>query len=108
MLTALPGVASAAFRSPQVAVSGTALQSFFTSQGQLISVASAQLDAQRFNLAYGAPFQIQPILNPTASLGVYNATPAVPPLYQIYPGVPRRGDGIVPETNDDGISSTAH
>ena len=91
LLTALPGVASAAYRSPQVLVSGTALQSFFTSQGQLISVASAQLDAQRFNLAFGAPFQVLPILSPTAGIGVYNATPPSPPLYQVYPGAASPG-----------------
>jgi hypothetical protein len=91
LLGALNSPAHAAFRTPQVAVSGSALQSFFTAQGQLISVASAQLDAQSFSLAFGAAFEVLPILDPTASIGAYNASAASPPLYAIYPGAASPG-----------------
>ena len=81
---ALP--ASAALRSPQVAVSGTALQAFFTAHGQSINASAAQQDIQRFNIPVSSSFGVQMFGDGTASFGAYNASAAVPALYVLMPG----------------------
>ncbi len=85
LLAALASNAHAALRSPQVSVSGTALATFFASQGQAIDVNADQLDAQRFNLpALGTlhPRVFGPV---AASFGAYNASALAPPLYELLP-----------------------
>ena len=83
---AVASLAHAALRSPQVAVSGTALSAFFASQLQAINVVGSQQDAQRFSLPAGASFQAIPFGAPGANVGVYNASSPSPPLYQVFPG----------------------
>ena len=82
--TATP--ARAALRSPQVAVSGTALQSFFASQLQAINAVGSQLDVQRFSVPVGAALQVRSFATTGGSFGAYNASLAAPSLYQLYPG----------------------
>ncbi len=82
--------AHAALRSPQVPVAGTALASFFVSQGQTIDPAAEQADAQTFAfLNVGIPvsltFQVHAKLG-NAPLYVYNAGDPGSPLYTIFPG----------------------
>jgi hypothetical protein len=81
-------VAHAAARVPQVPVSGTALATFFASQGQSIDVNTQQLDLQVLSAPVGTTFEV---LAPgpqagTNSFGIYNSADAAPPLYQIFPG----------------------
>ena len=86
--------AHAALRSPQIAVSGTALQTFFTSRGQAINVNTDQIDLQTVSLAGNASVQVDaPIASTAASevLGLYNTSLAVPPLYQVFPGAASSG-----------------
>lgn len=74
--------AQAALRSPQVAVSGTALQTFFTSQLQAIGVVGSQLDLQRTSVPLGASIQVHVFAGAAnANVGIYNASAASPPLY---------------------------
>jgi hypothetical protein len=92
MLVALPATfAHAALRSPQVPVSGTALQSFFNAQGQAIDVNSAQQDAQRFSLPAFISFDVHVFGSSDVSSGAYNASVAVPPLYLLSPGAALNG-----------------
>lgn len=87
-LWALAAPALAAPRSPQVPVSGTALATFFLSQGQTINVNADQVDAQSQAVPPTTNFQMQtygPALG-TTSIGIYNAALASPALYQIMPG----------------------
>lgn len=97
--------AHAALRSPQVPVSGTALQSFFNAQGQTIDVGSAQLDAQRFSVAAGVamPVRVGLALARTGSLGMYNAKLEVPPLYQFLPGAGADGWFVVLSFRDSPV-----
>ena len=90
MLVTAPA-AKAALRSPQVPVTGTALQSFFTSQGQLINVGTDQLDAQTFGEPVGSGFEMHTFLAGGATVGVYNAAAASPPLYLVFPGAAAQG-----------------
>jgi hypothetical protein len=85
---ALP--AYAALRSPQVPVSGTALQSFFTAHGQSINASAAQQDIQQFSIPISTSFQVQ-LFNASATFGAYNASDAVPALYQVVPGAASTG-----------------
>jgi hypothetical protein len=85
---ALP--AYAALRSPQVPVSGSALQSFFTAHGQSINVSAAQQDIQQFSIPISSSFQVQ-LFNASATFGAYNASDAVPALYQLMPGAASTG-----------------
>ena len=90
----LTATAHAALRSPQIPVSGTALQAFFTSQGQLIDVHTQQLDLQTVSLSVGTtiefhmPFGLDPNAN---VLGIYDAGLAAPPLCPIFPGSASNG-----------------
>jgi hypothetical protein len=86
--------AHAALRSPQIPVSGTALQAFFTSQGQSINVSTDQLDLQAVSLPADAGIEIgppSPANSSGSAFGVYNAGFAVPPLYQVFPGSATNG-----------------
>ena len=79
--------ASAQYRSPQVPVSGTALASFFASHGQAINVGTDQLALQETSFAPSASMAfLGEFLGGTATLGLYNAAFAVPPLYLVFPG----------------------
>jgi len=78
------GIAHAGLRSPQVAVSGTALQNFFNAQGQVIHVATDQLDAQTFSEPLNNSFSA-PVLLGSGSVGVYNAAAVSPALYLVTP-----------------------
>lgn len=91
LLAGMATTSHAALRSPQVPVSGTALQFFFASQIQAINVVGSQLDAQTFSLPAGGSFQVLPFGNPSAPVGVYNAALASPALYQVYPGAASAG-----------------
>ena len=85
----LSATANAALRSPQIPVSGTALQAFFTSQGQLIDVHTQQLDLQTVSLSVGTTLEFHmPVgSDPNANvLGIYDPGLAAPPLYQVFPG----------------------
>ena len=92
LLVVLPAASvHAGLRSPQVPVSGTALQSFFTSHGQSINVSAGQQDLQRFSIPAYYSFGVHTFGDRTTSFGVYNASATVPPLYQLMPGA--AGDG---------------
>ena len=91
LLVALASTSHAALRSPQVPVSGTALQSFFASQVQAINVVGSQLDAQTFSLPAGGSFQVIPFGTASTTVGIYNAAVASPPLYQVLPGAASPG-----------------
>jgi hypothetical protein len=87
MSIALP--AHAALRSPQVPVSGTALQTWFTvANGQTLNVNTDQLDLQTLSLPSDVILRIDgPTVNgPSDVFGLYNASLAAPPLYQVFPG----------------------
>ena len=87
LLTLTAAIAHAAARVPQVPVSGTALATFFASQGQTIDVNNQQLDLQTMDLSSTPGFESHTFgteLNDT--FGGYNTALAVPPLYQIVPG----------------------
>lgn len=89
----LAAPARAALRSPQVAVSGTALAAFFGSQAQAIAVVGDQQDLQRLSLAPGAAFRVH-VFGPaagTTTFGLYNASLASPPLFAIFPGAASPG-----------------
>lgn len=84
--------AAAALRVPQVPVSGTALATFFASQGQAINPATDQQDLQTLSVAPGTSFDfIVQGPDAAASAGVYNTLPASPPLYQVWPGAAANG-----------------
>jgi hypothetical protein len=93
-LLAMASTSSAALRSPQIPVSGTALQSFFTAQGQAINVNTDQVDLQSVSLPASASLQVNAGLGPSSAgstLGVYNAGFSVPPLYAVFPGAATTG-----------------
>jgi hypothetical protein len=76
-------VAHAALRAPQVPVTGTALATFFAAQSQTINVSTLQ----QLNVPAGTAFEV--IAFPGSggqSFGAYNAVPASPPLYMLFPG----------------------
>jgi hypothetical protein len=85
VLLVLACVAHAGLRSPQVVVSGTALQNFFTAQGQAINVNSDQLDQQTFSAPFTTAFSVQTMLG-TGNVGTYNAGAVSPALYLVDAG----------------------
>ena len=91
LLAAMATTSHAALRSPQVSVSGSALQSFFAAQIQAINVVGSQLDAQSFSVPAGGSFLVLPFGNPGANVGIYNAAVALPSLYLVYPGAASPG-----------------
>jgi len=87
LLTLTAAIAHAAARVPQVPVSGTALATFFASQGQTIDVNNQQLDLQTVNLSSTPGFESHTFGTELSNtFGGYNTALAVPPLYQIVPG----------------------
>jgi len=90
------GAASAALRSPQVVVNGGTLQGYLNSVGESINVSTDQ-DAVQSWLSTDSnnstfTFQIELTGNAAANtLGIYNGSVAVPPLYQLFPGAATSG-----------------
>jgi len=85
------GPASAGLRSPQVAVKGTVLASFFASQNQTIDVNAAQLDLQTMSADYSTSIPVWSFVDHTATIGFFNAVASLPPLYPVYPGAATEG-----------------
>jgi hypothetical protein len=86
-------IAHAAARVPQIPVSGSALSTFFASQGQTIDVNNQQLDLQSLSVPATTNFEVR-VFGPAASttaFGAYNTAPASPPLYLIAPGAASPG-----------------
>ena len=65
----------AAPRSRQIPVSGTALATFFSSQGQAINVSTDQLDLQTLSVAVGTAFEVHRFGSEASGtdVGAYNA-----------------------------------
>jgi len=85
-------VAHAAARVPQVPVSGTALATFFASQGQSINVSTQQLDLQQLNVPAGTAFEVLAFPGSAGqSFGSYNTVPLSPSLYMLFPGTTTAG-----------------
>ena len=94
VLALLATPASAQLRSPQVPISGSALQAFLNAQGQAIDVATQQLDLQRANFEASQGITLHVIGGsqaPASGAGLYNAAVAVPPLYLVFPGAATPG-----------------
>jgi len=95
-LLAIAGTSSAALRSPQVAVAGGTLQAYLNSVGESINVLTDQQDIQRWaaTVSNNSTFTIQVELSGNAAnntIGLYNASAAVPPLYLVFPGAATNG-----------------
>src|SRR6185503_19854015 len=95
-LVAFAGSASAALRVPQVVVNGGTLQGYLNSVGESINVSTDQNAAQRWQstVSNNSTFTIQVELTANAgsnTYGLYNASPAVPPLYRMFPGAATNG-----------------
>ena len=92
LMTLTAAIAHAAARVPQVPVSGTALATFFASQGQTIDVNNQQLDLQTMDLSSTPAFEAHVFgTDLGATFGGYNTALAVPPLYIIVPGAATTG-----------------
>src|SRR6516162_11292996 len=91
MMILTSAIAHAAARNPQIPVSGTALATFFASQGQAIDVDNQQLDLQTQSVPVPTAFEVHTFLSGTATAGIYNATASLPPLYQVFPGAAATG-----------------
>ena len=83
--------AHAALRVPQVVVSGPSLQGYLNGVGESINVLTDQENVQRWvsTVSGNSSFTIQLELSATAALntvGIYNASAGLPPLYQVFPG----------------------
>ena len=90
-LLALAGPALAALRSPQVVVNGGTLQGYLNGIGESINVSTDQQNIQRWQttVSNNSTFTIQVELAGNAAgntYGIYNASDAVPALYQCFPG----------------------
>src|SRR5436190_7064945 len=95
-LVAFAGSASAALRSPQVTVNGGTLQGYLNSVGESINVLTDQQNIQRWaaTVSNNSTFTIQVELAGNAgtnTYGLYNASLAAPPLYQVFPGAATSG-----------------
>ena len=95
-LVAFAGSASATLRSPQVVVNGGSLQGYLNSVGESINVLTDQQDIQRWQatVSNNSTFTIQVELAGNAAsntYGLYNASLAAPPLYQVFPGAATNG-----------------
>ena len=93
LVTLVSATAHAGLRASQVPVTGTALATFFASQGQSINVNTQQLDLQVMNVPALTNFQVM-VFGPgttTTSLGAYNTVPVLPTLYQIQPATATPG-----------------
>lgn len=79
-------------RSPQVPVRGTALATFFASQGQSIAVVGDQVDLQSASFPLGTTtIELESVHPAATSFGGYNTSLAAPPLYQLFPGAATAG-----------------
>jgi len=83
--------ASAALRSPQVAVNGGSLQAYLNSKGEAINVNTDQNAAQTWATTVSGNSTFTLMIEfagnaGTNAVGVYNAGDAVPALYQVFPG----------------------
>jgi hypothetical protein len=89
-------VAHAAPRARQIPVSGSALATFFASQGQTINVSTDQLDLQTLSVAVGTAFEVH-TFGPEASatsVGTYNTNgnkKGTPALYTMFPAATTTG-----------------
>jgi hypothetical protein len=96
MLATFAATGSAALRVPQIAVVGGSLQGYLNGVGEAINVLTDQQDVQRWasTVSNNSTFTIQIELAGNAPLnayGLYNASLAVPPLYQVFPGAASAG-----------------
>jgi hypothetical protein len=88
--------ASAALRSPQVAVAGGSLQGYLNTVGESINVLTDQQDVQTWqtSVSDNSTFSLMIELSGNAAVntfGIYNASLAAPPLYQVFPGAATAG-----------------
>ena len=88
--------ASAALRAPQVVVLGGTLQGYLNSVGEAINVQTDQQDIQTWQstVSGNSTFTLMIELSGDAavnSVGLYNASVAAPPLYQVFPGAASAG-----------------
>jgi hypothetical protein len=95
-LFAFAGTASAALRSPQVPVLAGGLQGYLNVADGGINVSTDQQDIQSWQASTGGNtnFTLQLDLGPYSpnnSIGLYNASLAAPPLYQVFPGAAASG-----------------
>jgi hypothetical protein len=96
VLVASAGAAWAGLRSPQVAISGDCLQGLLNSKGESINVATDQQDAQTWatTISNNSTFTLMMELSANAAgntIGLYNGSAAVPPLYLMFPGAATTG-----------------
>lgn len=96
LLLAVSGQAVAALRSPQVVVNGGTLQGYLNSKGESINVLTDQQDIQSWQstVSQNSTFTLQVELSGNAAsntYGLYNASLAAPPLYQVFPGAAAAG-----------------
>jgi len=87
LLAVTAASALAAARAPQIPVSGTALATFFASQGQTINVNTQQLDLQTLSVPATTSFEVRvfDLASAGTSFGAYSTALASPPLYLIAP-----------------------
>lgn len=88
--------ASAALRVPQVPVIGGSLQGYLNGVGESINVNTDQDATQTWQttVSNNATFTLMIELAgnaPVNNIGIYNASAAVPPLYQVFPGAASAG-----------------
>jgi len=84
MLVMMAASAHAGLRSPQVPVSGSALATFFASQGQSIDVNTQQLDLQQLSTDQtGFEVHTFDLSSSLSEFGAYNAGVVTPSLYAI-------------------------
>jgi len=96
LVAAFASSAFAALRVPQVPLSDGTLQGYLNSVGESINAATDQEDAQRWasTVSSNSTFTIQVELGafaPSNTIGIYNASLAAPPLYQVFPGAATAG-----------------
>jgi len=96
LVAAFASSAFAALRVPQVVLSDGTLQGYLNSVGESINAATDQEDAQRWasTVSSNSTFTIQMELGafaPSNTIGIYNASLAAPPLYQVFPGAATAG-----------------
>jgi hypothetical protein len=83
-------------RVPQVPVLGGTLQAYLNSKGESINVLTDQQDAQVWSQSASGNALLTLMVEltgnaPLNTVGVYNASLAAPPLYQIFPGAATAG-----------------
>jgi hypothetical protein len=96
-ITAVVSQANAfSLRVPQVPVLGGSLQAYLNSKGESINVLTDQQNAQVFAQSASGNALLTLMVELTGDaatnqIGIYNASLAVPPLYQIFPGAASDG-----------------